>query len=470
MIINQEFKNLIPPLSKEEYLLLEQSLKSEGCRDPLVIWNDTLIDGHNRYKICTDNNIEFKTIIKEFKNDDEAKIWIIDNQLARRNLIDIDKFELKSKKKDILLQLGKENMSAGAKATNTGLSTIDKPIHNTQKELAKELGWSTGKVAMAEIVSKNATDQQKELLKSNKITINEAYCNIKRAEYKQKELKKYPEISFTNSYDSNMFHLTNNRSIDGHDWPDCLDTRIPQRNVREYIDYYPTLTCVGRFFHYNGREFSLREYADIQDFPENFKFVGTPQEIKKQIGNAVSPKMSEYVIKKYITGETYLDLFCGSGGFSCGAHKLDKVCKFALDFNRSAIHSFNLNFPDVLVRFADIKDIDIKKIHQLIGEVDFIIGGPPCQGFSRAGKRLGFNEDDRNMLYLNYLKFVNEFKPKQFIMENVPEILEYRHIIIEAFNEIGYSVETELVNGSNIGMIQRRVRAFFIGNKLKGGE
>lgn len=56
MVIDKEFENLLPPLSEEDYKGLEESIKADGCRDPLVVWGDTLVDGHNRYKICTQNN------------------------------------------------------------------------------------------------------------------------------------------------------------------------------------------------------------------------------------------------------------------------------------------------------------------------------------------------------------------------------------------------------------------------------
>jgi len=85
--IIEEFKNLIPPLTNEEYNLLERSILEEGVRDPLVIYGDLMIvDGHNRFEIAQKHNLDFKTVSKEFKNMDEIKIWIIENQLGRRNL------------------------------------------------------------------------------------------------------------------------------------------------------------------------------------------------------------------------------------------------------------------------------------------------------------------------------------------------------------------------------------------------
>ncbi len=77
MIINDEIKSLIPPLTETEYSLLEQSILEEGCRDALITWNGTLLDGHNRYAICTKHNLPFKTQEMEFGSKAEAMAWIV---------------------------------------------------------------------------------------------------------------------------------------------------------------------------------------------------------------------------------------------------------------------------------------------------------------------------------------------------------------------------------------------------------
>jgi hypothetical protein len=84
--IDEEFKSLLPALDKETYALLEENLKENGCRDSLVLWNGILIDGHNRYEICTKHDIPFNTVDKEFTSREEVLIWIISTQVSRRNL------------------------------------------------------------------------------------------------------------------------------------------------------------------------------------------------------------------------------------------------------------------------------------------------------------------------------------------------------------------------------------------------
>jgi hypothetical protein len=90
MKIMPELEYLIPPLSQEEYKNLEASIKEEGCREPLIVWeNDSnyiLVDGHNRLKICKRNNLDFSVKTKSFKNIDEVKNWMLANQMSRRNL------------------------------------------------------------------------------------------------------------------------------------------------------------------------------------------------------------------------------------------------------------------------------------------------------------------------------------------------------------------------------------------------
>ena len=86
IIIDKEFQSLIPPLTVEEYNGLEESILAEGCRDALVLWGETLIDGHNRYEICTAHNIPFETVKKDFASREDVKLWMIGNQLARRNI------------------------------------------------------------------------------------------------------------------------------------------------------------------------------------------------------------------------------------------------------------------------------------------------------------------------------------------------------------------------------------------------
>ena len=180
MKIKEEFRKLIPPLTQDEFNQLEANCISEGIRDAIITWNDYIIDGHNRYEIAKKHKIEFTIEEKEFDSEEDVIIWMCNNQLGRRNLPEFVKYELEARKKDALLKKGKENLK-----TNIGdgqrLSIVDKgKDHNTREIIADKLGWSTGKVAMAEVVAKNAPESVKEKLRSNEISINEAYQKVKK--------------------------------------------------------------------------------------------------------------------------------------------------------------------------------------------------------------------------------------------------------------------------------------------------
>ena len=179
--IKEEFKKLIPPLTKEEYKQLEDNCLEEGIREKIILWNNYIIDGHNRYNIAKQWNLEFETESKSFSSEDEVKIWMLDNQFGKRNLSDAQRYLNRNEKRKLLKGQGKQTQGLRTDL----LSIVDKklkPEHNTQKIIANELGWSTGKVAMADIVFKKATPEIEEKVLKNKITINQAYKEIKKEE------------------------------------------------------------------------------------------------------------------------------------------------------------------------------------------------------------------------------------------------------------------------------------------------
>jgi DNA modification methylase/ParB-like chromosome segregation protein Spo0J len=184
MQILQELESLIPPLTSEEFKQLERNILEEGIRDPLVTWNGILVDGHNRYRIAQEHDMNYETLEKEFENLNDVKIWMVNNQLGRRNLQDFVRGELFSVIEDILKQKGKEKqlltLNKGLEAPV--LSTIDKTEHNTRNIISEKLGWSTGKKAMFDIVKTKAPEQVKEKLRTGEVSINQAYKEIKKEE------------------------------------------------------------------------------------------------------------------------------------------------------------------------------------------------------------------------------------------------------------------------------------------------
>lgn len=94
LTVDPEFRDLIPPLNEEELKLLEESLVADGCESPLIVWNGVIVDGHNRYAICRKHEIPFAIQEKNFSSRDDAMLWMLRNQLGRRNLNNYQRVEL----------------------------------------------------------------------------------------------------------------------------------------------------------------------------------------------------------------------------------------------------------------------------------------------------------------------------------------------------------------------------------------
>ena len=163
-----------------------------------------------------------------------------------------------------------------------------------------------------------------------------------------------------------------------------------------------------------------------------------------------------------------IDLFCGCGGFSLGFEKAGFEVLLGIDIWADALKTFAFNHRGSKTLLADLSLIHPSDTRSILdGEtVDVIIGGPPCQGFSVAGKRIV--DDIRNKLYKNFVNFVAHFKPKAFVMENVPNILTIgggaiREAILEDFAALGYTTEYKIMTASDYGVPQNRRRAIFVG-------
>jgi len=239
--IKKEFQDLIPPLNSEEYSQLEKNCIEDGIRDKIIIWDDYIVDGHNRFNIAEKHNLKYETEEIALDNEEDVKVFIINLQLGRRNLVEFVKIELLQIRKEILKALGKEKMSSGGK----GLSTIDKPSHNTRETLSKELNISSGKLAQAEVVIKKADEKTKEKLRSGEVSINNVYQEIKKEEKKEDvriERQKLSEIGKTKKIDID-FRLGDFEEVfkdikDGS--IDCIITDPPY--PLEFIDCYSKLS------------------------------------------------------------------------------------------------------------------------------------------------------------------------------------------------------------------------------------
>ena len=167
---------------------------------------------------------------------------------------------------------------------------------------------------------------------------------------------------------------------------------------------------------------------------------------------------------------TFIDLFSGCGGLSLGFEQAGFKGILAIDNWQDALDTYAHNRPNAKTLCGDLSKLDPKILQEeyQINDVDVIIGGPPCQGFSVAGKRI--IDDIRNTLYKAFVRFVEVFKPQAFVMENVPNILTIgegivRQSILNDFQELGYTVEYKVMLASDYGVPQNRKRAVFVGFK-----
>lgn len=170
---------------------------------------------------------------------------------------------------------------------------------------------------------------------------------------------------------------------------------------------------------------------------------------------------------------TVLDLFCGCGGLSHGFEEAGFDVLLGIDFWKDALVTYKYNHKNSETLCADLSQLEASTVEEKIRgkKVDVIIGGPPCQGFSIAGKRIV--DDDRNKLYKSFVRMVEHFKPRAFVLENVPNILSMgdgviKEAIIKDFEGLGYKVVTKVLLASNYGVPQNRRRAIFVG--LLNGE
>ena len=168
--------------------------------------------------------------------------------------------------------------------------------------------------------------------------------------------------------------------------------------------------------------------------------------------------------KKY----TFIDLFAGCGGLSLGFEMAGFESILAIDNWKDALTTYAYNRKGARTLCGDLAALDPYKIKQEynISDVDVIIGGPPCQGFSIAGKRIV--DDERNSLYKAFVKMVACFKPKAFLLENVPNILSLgdgviRDAIVRDFEDLGYTISYKVLLAADYGVPQNRRRAIFIG-------
>ena len=184
IIIDEEFKNLIPPLSPDEYTQLEENCVKEGIRDALIVWetpngSKVLVDGHNRFQIAARHGLHWNEKTMQFTSRDEARAWIIRNQFGRRNLSAYDRSVLALKLKPIIAEQAKETQG-----TRNDICQKSDKSTDTKKELAKIAGVSHDTIYKVEAIEKSNDEKLKEQVRSGDVSINQGYRIVKGIEDK----------------------------------------------------------------------------------------------------------------------------------------------------------------------------------------------------------------------------------------------------------------------------------------------
>lgn len=219
--------------------------------------------------------------------------------------------------------------------------------------------------------------------------------------------------------------------------------------------------------YHNGEQFEIvgeANHGSDNEFDLFKPRVNGKELFKRILIKRIDKKPSEFKI---------LDLFCGAGGLSWG---MDKNPYFktmvALDFDENAANTFKKNMPYAEVVVGDITDSKIKENIVSLAKktgVNMIVGGPPCQGYSMKGKKLGL-QDPRNFLFREYLDLVQRLQPDVFVIENVKGLLLsangwFKDQIVSTIENLGYTVRFGILNAANFGVPQARERAIFICSK-----
>ncbi|MDV6344777.1 DNA cytosine methyltransferase [Nitrosomonas sp. Is37] len=171
-----------------------------------------------------------------------------------------------------------------------------------------------------------------------------------------------------------------------------------------------------------------------------------------------------------------IDLFCGCGGITVGLQKAGFDVIAGIDIEKKYLVSFKHNFPSAKALNIDITGISPVEFMQAVdisrGELDLLVGGPPCQGFSKnVPRRNRYLEDPKNLLVKSFLNYCEAIQPKMILMENVAEMKNgfeetYSQEIITRLQEKGYTVTAVVLNSADYGVPQRRRRAFFMASRL----
>lgn len=202
LTIDPEFEAFIPPLDATDYARLKANILADGCREPISVWNGTILDGHNRYRICTENGIPFSTVeISSVHTRAEVFVWMYENQLGRRNLEPFMRAEMALKVKPYIEERARERSRANLELSSkrgTGKEVLNSapPISGgkTVEILAKKAQVGKDTIQKVEKILEKAEPEVIEKARSGEISINQAYQTVKPARKQDAKPVEKPEV------------------------------------------------------------------------------------------------------------------------------------------------------------------------------------------------------------------------------------------------------------------------------------
>ena len=181
LTIDPEFRDLIPPLNDDELTMLEESIVANGCESPLIVWNGVIVDGHNRHAICQKHNIPFAVTEKEFSSREDAMLWMLRNQLGRRNLNSYQRSDLVLKLEPLMASEAK--LRKGQRTDLGQNSAPGSQMGKTSHKLAEMAGVSHDTIKKVKKLNEAADEETKSKLRRGEVTVHKAYTELMQKEH-----------------------------------------------------------------------------------------------------------------------------------------------------------------------------------------------------------------------------------------------------------------------------------------------
>ena len=201
LTIDPELEAVAPPLDETELEILRDDILEHGCKFPLIVWGDVIVDGHNRYNICKENDIPFRIEQMEFSDKTEAKIWIIKNQLGRRNLKKFQRCEMVLPMEEELKADAEKRRRVRMAATKRGDDMVPKvaPCPKSRDVLAAMAGVSHTTLGRVKYILAMADEETLGKLRHEEVKIGAVFNSLmkaesKKAEEKQDEIPEDPQV------------------------------------------------------------------------------------------------------------------------------------------------------------------------------------------------------------------------------------------------------------------------------------